>query len=45
MRLHRYNARPPMSNYLLFFLALCAALGTTVLWVLFQLFIMWVTLD
>lgn len=34
-----------MSNYLLFFVALCAALGTTVLWVLFQLFIMWITLD
>jgi len=34
-----------MSTSLLVFIALCAALGTTVLWVVFQLFIMWITLD
>jgi hypothetical protein len=34
-----------MSTSLLVFTALCAALGTTVLWVAFQLFIVWVTLD
>ncbi|MDQ0036849.1 hypothetical protein J2W30_004624 [Variovorax boronicumulans] len=34
-----------MSTPLLLFIALCAALGATVLWVVFQLFIMWITLD
>jgi hypothetical protein len=45
MRLHRRTRRSRMSDYLLLFIALCAALGITVLWVVLHLFIQWITLD
>ncbi|WP_431513271.1 hypothetical protein [Variovorax sp. DAIF25] len=45
MRLHRRVMRNRMSVYLLLFIVLCAVLGIAVLWLVFQLFIKWITLD